>query len=178
MVTVRPGKARDLDTICHIHGEAFGAEEGPEIIDLVRALLSDPTAEPVLSLVAEASDELVGHVLFTRVTVEGASVPAQILAPLAVVPSHQKHGVGGALIQDGLARLTKSGVALVFVLGHPSYYPRFGFEAVGDRELVAPYPIPPEHREGWMVQSLQPGLPGKVRGTVRCAAALDRPEYW
>lgn len=178
MVTVRPGEQNDLDTICRVHGKAFGVEEGPEIVELVRALLADPTAEPILSLVAEVDGELAGHVLFTAVQVEGSPVRAQILAPLAVLPSHQKQGIGGTLIRAGLGRLSGSGVGLVFVLGHPSYYPRFGFEAVGDRGLVAPYPIPAEHREAWMVQALQPGLLGEVRGTVRCAASLDQAEYW
>ncbi len=177
-MSIRPAGETDLDVICHLHRKAFGEEEGPQIAELVHALLSDETAQPVYSLVAEANGEIAGHVLFTAVQVEGAPVRAQILAPLAILPSHQKRGIGGALIRDGLRRLSEAGVGLVFVLGHPSYYPRFGFEAVGDRGLAAPYPIPPEHEEGWMVQALKPGLLGEVRGTVLCADSLDRAEYW
>jgi putative acetyltransferase len=67
---------------------------------------------------------------------------------------------------------------LVFVLGHPDYYPRHGFEPAGPQGLDAPYPIPAAHEDAWMVLALRPGVIGKLRGRVVCADALDKPEYW
>lgn len=123
---------------------------------------------------------MVGHVLFTRAEIRGTggAPRASLLAPLAVVPDRQRSGVGTRLVEDGLRRLGASGCELVFVLGHPSYYPRFGFQPAGVLGLDAPYSIPPEHADAWMVLGLAPGAIGRVRGTLRCAESLDRPEHW
>ena len=101
-----------------------------------------------------------------------------MLAPLAVHPDVQARGIGGRLVVEGLGRLKRAGVGLVFVLGHPGYYPRFGFIEAGANGFSAPYPIPPENAAAWMVQALRPGLLGAVPGRVVCADALDKPEYW
>ena len=103
---------------------------------------------------------------------------ASLLAPLSVVPDTQGKGVGGLLISEGLNHLRKSGTDLVFVLGHPDYYPRHGFETAATYGLNAPYPIAEEHTEAWMVQALRPGLLGTCTGTLTCADAIDKPEYW
>jgi predicted N-acetyltransferase YhbS len=70
------------------------------------------------------------------------------------------------------------GVELVFVLGHPGYYPRFGFKPAGVLGFEAPYPIPEKHADAWMVRELRAGIIGSVRGKVVCADTLSRPEYW
>ena len=76
-------------------------------------------------------------------------------------------------------RLEKeAGVDIVFVLGHPTYYPRSGFHPVGSLGFEAPYPIPSEHSDAWMVQALCPGILGTVTGKVLIADALDHPEHW
>lgn len=180
MTDTRPSTDADLTSLCDLHEQAFGEEEGPEIADLVRRLLVDETARPLLSLVAEAEHEIVGHVLFTNVLIERSPVPARarILAPLAVLPDWQKRGIGGGLIREGLTRLSNADVGLVFVLGDPAYYGRFGFVPATDRGLVAPHPIPAEHPDAWRVHELTPGLLGQVRGNVECARTLSRPEYW
>lgn len=170
----------DSGTVLDIHARAFGPEQGPEIAALVEALLRDPTAEPRLSLLAFEDDRPIGHILFTRarVSASGEAPAAAILAPLAVIPESHSRGVGGELIRGGLRRLRESGVDLVFVLGHPGYYPRYGFQPAGALGFDAPYPIPEKDAGAWMVQELRPGVIGTVRGTVRCADALDRPEHW
>ena len=133
---MRIRKSLELDgaEIEEIHIKAFGKEKGPEIADLVNGLLDDKTATPLLSLVAVNDDKLIGHILFTKASVIQATEPvsAQILAPLAVLPDAQSKGVGGQLIKDGLIQLKESGVELVFVLGHPDYYPRSGFLPAGE----------------------------------------------
>jgi putative acetyltransferase len=159
---------------------AFGAEEGPVILTLVNELLDDSTALPLLSLVAEEGRRVIGHILFTAVGLPTADrdISARILAPLAVSGEHQRGGVGGGLVREGLRRLTDEGVDLVFVLGHPDYYPRFGFRPAGALGLDAPYSIPPEKAAAWMVMELHPGIVGTVRGVIRCAATLHQPQHW
>ena len=180
LTTIRPTSDADLAALCDVHRTAFGESEGPEIVDLVRGLFKDETAVPLLSLAAEQDAGIVGHILFTRVRIEGAGrdVNAQILAPLGVSPDCQKVGVGGDLVREGLERLAAAGTELVFVLGHPGYYPKFGFHPAGRLGLSAPYPIPDEHADAWMVQALCDGILGRVTGTVQCADVLSRPQYW
>jgi putative acetyltransferase len=176
---IRVDEASESDTpdVLLVERAAFGSDTEAE---LVRALLHDPSAQPVLSLLAREGARPVGHVLFTAARLREASHPGPlaILAPLAVVPEAQGRGIGGALIERGLQLLRESGVDLVFVLGHPSYYPRHGFEPAGRAGLDAPFPIPAEHADAWMVLALRPELIGVVRGTVMCADTLNRPEYW
>lgn len=167
----------DLDHVLAVERAAFGQEEEAT---LTAELLGDASAQPSLSLLAWDGERPIGHILFTAARIEGAGegISVALLAPLAVVPEAQRQGVGGALIEHGLAELRRRGVALVFVLGHPEYYPRHGFEPAGVQGLDAPYPIPEELAGAWMVQALQPGVLGEVRGTVICADALSKPEYW
>lgn len=175
-VIVRRTTAADLPGIFAVHRAAFPDEA---VAELTAALLADPTAEPVTSLLALQEEEPVGHILFTGIRLEPA-IPGQaaILAPLGVLPDWQNKGVGGLLVREGLAAISRSGVGIVFVLGHPDYYPRFGFVPAGERGFAAPYTMPPEHADAWMVLSLSGDLPNAYQGTVRCAHALDRPEYW
>jgi putative acetyltransferase len=167
----------DLEDVLRVEREAFGYVKEA---NLVNDLLGDPSAQPLYSLLAYEGDKAVGHILFTAATIDGftGDVSVSLLAPLAVIPEFQKQGVGGQLIKRGLELLADAGVDLVFVLGHPEYYPRYGFKPAGVLGLDAPYPIPEEHAGAWMVQALRPGVIGSVSGTVRCADMLDRPEHW
>ena len=79
---------------------------------------------------------------------------------------------------EGLQQLSGSGVDLVFVLGHPGYYPRFGFSEAGIKGFEAPYPIPEKNAEAWMVRELHAGVIGNYRGRIICAEALADPKYW
>ncbi len=178
-MNIRNTDVSERAAIRSVHERAFG-DQGREIADLVSGLLDDETAVPLLSLAAEIEGRMVGHVLFTAVRLQsdGRSVASRILAPLGVVSEQQGEGIGGALIREGLRRLASSGVELVFVLGHPGYYSKFGFRPAGVLGLDAPYPIPDEHRDAWMVQALKPGVIGNVKGTIRCAAVLDQPRHW
>lgn len=177
---IRHTQESDLQAISAIHTSAFGTDEGPEIVELLHALLHDDTASPVLSLVAELDGKPVGHVLFTRASIQGEhqALSVRLLAPLAVLPACQGKGIGSALINEGLKLLRESRVDLVFVLGHPDYYPKCGFHPAGPHGLNAPYPVPEEHADAWMVQELKHGVIGHVHGTLACAKALDKRKYW
>ncbi|MGE3871281.1 MAG: GNAT family N-acetyltransferase [Pseudorhodoplanes sp.] len=121
----------------------------------------------------------VGHVLFTAVRLEGSDLPvdAAILCPLAVVPQAQGQGIGSALVDAGLRRLADAGTALVFVLGDPAFYGRFGFIAAAPHGLAAPFALPAAYRDAWQVCALHDDLPA-IAGTIVCADALMRPAYW
>jgi putative acetyltransferase len=148
-------------------------------VQLTKEMLSDSSAEPHLSLLAYVENQPVGHILFTRATLtNNPQIAVSFLAPLAVVPKFQKQGIGGALIKEGLARLAKAGVDLVFVVGHPTYYPRYGFAPASKLGFEPTYPIPSEVADAWMVQALRPGIIGNVLGKVICCDVMNKPEVW
>ena len=126
---IRPSRAEDLDEIVALNDLAFGGREEGEI---VRKLAE--SGDQVLSLVASDDNRIVGHVEFFRILVDGEPV-AVGLGPMSVHPDLQKSGIGSGLIQMGLMALEGAGESIVFVLGHPEYYPRFGFSA----ELAEPF---------------------------------------
>ena len=174
---IREATDSDMNDVLSVERLAFGYNKEAE---LVRELLEDPSAKPILSLLAFKNDRAVGHILFTaaRLTKNQNTVSMVILAPLAIVPETQKQGIGGQLIQKGLELLSIVGIDLVFVLGHPEYYPRYGFKPAGVLGFEAPYPIPDKHAEAWMVQALRPNVIGSVSGKIICADALNKPEHW
>lgn len=175
-VVIRLARASDMEDVLAVERAAFGSDEEP---DLVRDLLSDNSASPVLSLMALIGERPVGHILFTGVCLEPkTSEKLSILAPLAVVPDCQRRGIGGKLVARGLDTLKESGTGLVFVLGHTEYYPRHGFHPAGELGFAAPFPIPEKNSEAWMVRELRHGIVGRTRGKVVCADTLNKPHYW
>jgi putative acetyltransferase len=174
---IRDAMPADLAETLAIERAAFGTEP---IDELVENLLVDPTAAPCVSLLALRDERPVGHILFTRahLQTEGAPPVVFLLAPLAVVPEAQNQGIGGQLIAHGLDALRRHGADLVFVLGHPDYYPRHGFRPASVLGFQAPYPIADDVADAWMVLELTPGSIGRLSGKVICAAAIDQPEYW
>ena len=149
-------------------------------MQLLADLEVDASARPLWSLVATLDQRVVGHVMFSAVNVifPGGALAGSILAPLAVQPAFQARGIGGQLVTAGLQRLAEAGVALVFVLGYPDYYARFGFVEAGARGFEAPHPIEPKNAGAWRVRVLDAPTVGAIRGQVRCADALADPKYW
>lgn len=160
-----------------VEREAFNSDKEA---NLAKCLLADPTAKPLLSLMAFIKCQPAGHILFTaaRLLNSSRNVVVSFLAPLAVVPKFQGQGVGGHLVEKGLKLLSKSGVDLVFVVGHPGYYPRYGFAPAGKLGFETPYPIPEEHADAWMVHALRSDVLRSVSGKVVCCNALNKPELW
>lgn len=177
---IRKSIESERNQILNIHNQAFGQEKGSVIAKLVNDLFDDETAMPILSLVAVENDKLVGHILYTKAIVAESqkSISAQILAPLAVLPDEQKKGIGEKLINEGLRLLKENGTELVFVLGHPTYYPRCGFIPSGKQGYEAPYHIPEEHAEAWMVQELNGNVLESNSGVVQCSKVLNEPQHW
>jgi putative acetyltransferase len=167
-VRVRPETPADEAAIREINMQAFGRPEEARLVDALRA---SEAFIPALSLVAECEGHLVGHILFSRGTVEGEGEPVELLAlgPLAVRPECQRQGVGGQLVRAGLERAAALGYRAVFLIGHPTYYPRFGFVPGSRLSLKSTYDVPDDV---FMALPLRPdGLDG-VHGTVVYAPAF------
>ena len=173
---IRESLENDKDSIQKVHQNAFGQPEGETVSQLAIDLLDDKTALPILSLVAEQDNEIIGNVIFSSVNIEGVEgVSAYILAPLAVTGLAQKSGIGTQLINKGLEILKKRGVEIVLVYGDPNYYMRTGFKA--NHNLKPPHKLKyPE--EAWMAQELVESILKKTQGIVQCAPSLNSPEHW
>ena len=177
-IEIRETTTDDFRDIMEVEKLAFGYEKEAK---LVADLLQDKSAEPIVSLLALYKGEAIGHILFTKAYLEGnsGSPLIHILAPLAVKPEYQRKGIGGMLIKKGLAILQEKGSKLVFVLGHKEYYPKYGFKPYATQMgYPAPYPIPDEYSEYWMVQSISEDGMSIGKGKVCCADVLDAPEHW
>ncbi|MGB3514164.1 MAG: N-acetyltransferase [Microcoleaceae cyanobacterium] len=183
IMIIRKALDSDLDDVLSVERAAFDSDECAEIVQM---LLGDDSAKPIVSLLAFQENRAVGHIMFSRASLEpnkdslesNNPLSISILGPLAVVPDAQKQGIGSKLIESGLEILSKSGVDLVFVLGHSTYYPRFGFKPASNLGFEPSYPIPEKNTDAWMVQELCPGVIGNFRGKLICADSLDDPKYW
>jgi putative acetyltransferase len=160
MITIRdeqPGDAaeiRDLTTL------AFGGPCEAEIIDTLRE-----SCPGLVSLVAVENDTIVGHILFSLVTIDGSTIPGMSLAPMAVLPEYQRRGIGTNMVRQGIARLREEGCPFVVVLGHPDYYPRFGFVPASLYGLTSQWEGVPD--EAFMVIIIDENSMNGAHGVVR-----------
>ena len=159
---IRAETAGDFDAVRKLNKKAFGGKNESMLVDSLRR--SDDFI-PGLSIVTEKDGKVVGHILFSliRIIAQGSETPALALAPMAVLPSYQNQGIGSALVKYGLNECGKSGHKIVVVVGHPEYYPRFGFIKAGEKGLKLPFEAPDEV---FMVIELAPGALSGVSGTV------------
>jgi putative acetyltransferase len=161
---VAPERSHDRTAVRAIHEAAFGQ---PDEADLVEKLHEEGAV--LLSLVARVSGKSVGHILFTRMSIDTqvGSIPAAALAPLAVLPEWQRKGVGSQLIRQGLFILQHKKESVVIVVGDPAYYGRFGFSAEKASRLESSFP--PEYLQAL---ELAPGALGGIAGKVRYSKAF------
>jgi putative acetyltransferase len=133
-VLIREEEPRDRDQVRDVHLRAFGDHGRRVVVPLLEDLRRCLATEPGLSLVACDGATVVGHVLFTRNLLDAPPrlVDVQVLSPVAVLPEHQRRGVGAGLIARGVAELDNRGVPAIFLEGSPAYYPRVGFAPAGD----------------------------------------------
>ncbi|KUL96917.1 hypothetical protein DK26_02745 [Bosea sp. WAO] len=157
-VDIRAATAADHDAIAALNRAAFGSDEEVGIIQRLRG--DDLVA---VELVAVRAGAIIGHILLSALptTMDGRPVSALALAPMAVLPGRQGKGIGGRLIEAALNEARRLGYAAVIVLGHPDYYPRFGFSAALARKLAAPF-----SGEAFMALELVPGALAGQAGTV------------
>ena len=164
MALIREEIAADYDAILELNRLAFGGNDEAEIVDRLRS-----AGIVVASLVAIENDEIVGYIMFSQLPVETAQgiIEAVSLAPMSVDPKWQRRGIGSALVRQGLERCRQRGKSIVLVVGHPGYYPRFGFSAELARNLHGPF-----SGDAWMALELEPGALENVKGTVRYPEAF------
>jgi putative acetyltransferase len=157
---IREERRVDVESIRAVNFEAFETSTEADLVDALRG-----RATPLISLVAEDGANVVGHILFSPVTLESQlGLTLMGLAPMAVVPSRQRQGVGSGLVLEGLKRCRQVNAAGVVVLGHPEYYPRFGFVPAARLFLRCEYDVP---EEVFMVRELREGALSGLSGTIR-----------
>jgi putative acetyltransferase len=166
LIDIREESEADLRAVRRLNESAFGRTEEAALVDALRA-----AAHPQVSLVAVENREVVGHIFFSPVTIEPeADVSTKTaaalmgLAPMAVLPQYQRQGIGSRLVREGLRECLRMGGEAVVVLGHPEYYPRFGFVPASGKGLRCEYPVPDEV---FMVTELIEGALDGVRGLVK-----------
>lgn len=166
---IRDEATADKAEVYRINYEAFGRREEAELVESLRA-----TTRSLVSLVAVAEESPVGHILFTPVEVstESDDVLAMGMGPVAVLPELQRKGIGSRLIEAGLDRCRKEGKSVVFVLGHPDYYPRFGFRPASEWGL---YYKNHDFDPYFFVLKLLPVSTSRLSGEVRYLPAFDEP---
>ena len=162
---VRTEEPADFDAIRAVHSRAFAPSEvEAKLVDRLRA---DRDLVPDLCLVAVEDDAVVGHIALSRATLDSGH-EILVLAPMAVLPERQRSGVGTQLIEQALRRAALTDYPLVSVLGHPDYYPRFGFEPARALSVEPPFQVPDA---AWMASKL-PRYSSEARGTVVYAQAF------
>jgi len=166
-VEIRPETAADRQGVWNVNRAAFPTDAESKLVD---ALRNEGYIEA--SLVAVAQNAIVSHILFSRLPILSATgmVQALSLAPMAVLPRFQRQGIGSRLIREGLAVCKERGHKIVFVLGHPDFYPRFGFSA----DLAHPVACPFGAGDAWMAAELVPDLLAKIQGRVEYPPPFNR----
>jgi putative acetyltransferase len=162
---VRPD---DVPAVRLVNEAAFGRAAEADLVDALR-----DRGTATLSLVAVLQDRVVGHILFSPVTIEsGGEVTASLgLGPMAVLPSNQRQGIGCLLVRTGIEDCRRAGHGAVVVLGHPEYYPRFGFVPASRLGLAWEHPAPDE---AFMALELRDGAVPRPSGIVRYQPEFGR----
>jgi putative acetyltransferase len=168
MISIRPEEPRDHSAVHALNLAAFEGGPEAELVDALRASCRD-----LLSLVAEEEGHVVGHILFTPVVIESpeGSAEGRGLAPMAVLPERQREGIGSALVCRGLEMLLDRSIPFVVVLGHPEYYPRFGFELASRYGLRSQWDGVPD--EAFMVKVYDSGALPEGGGIAKYRIEFD-----
>lgn len=157
---------KDSFAVEQINKAAFETDAESKLIVSLRK-----TVRPFISLVAEDTGKVIGHIMFSPVTLDcGNVVKIMGLAPMAVLPEYQRKGVGSELVRVGLDECRKLGFGAVVVLGHAEYYPRFGFTPAVGFGLGCEYDVP---ENVFMAIELQPGYLKNVEGKVKYHEAFE-----
>ena len=163
---IRAERETDIDAVRAVNISVF---ETPCEANLVDALRKQAT--PVVSLIAKEGDTIVGHIMFSPVSLSGLPELKIIgLAPMAVMPERQRKGIGSALVRAGLEQCKQLGFVAVVVLGHTEYYPRFGFSPTSRFGIDCEYDVP---EEAFMAMELQPDALHEKTGKVKYHAAFS-----
>ena len=168
MISIRRERPADIAAIRAVNEAAFDQSAEADIVAALRDACPD-----ILSLVAESDGEIVGHILFSPVTIEDGSQSRQGmgLAPMAVIPNRQREGIGSALVTAGLQMLRAQGCPFIIVLGHPEFYPRFGFVPASRHGLISQWEGVPD--AAFMVLVLDASSMAGLTGVARYREEFD-----
>ena len=136
MIEIREERLEDIAAVREVNKRAFGQDQEANIVDALRS-----NGAALLSLVATLDGHVVGHIMYSPITV-GDTATGAALAPMAVLPEHQREGIGGKLIEAGTRKLKEAGYPFIIVLGHANYYPRFGFKPAGGFGVKCEWDVP------------------------------------
>lgn len=175
---IRRAENRDREDIRGVHLHAFSEDENQQVATLATNLLDEETNPQTISLVAEISGCVVGHVAFSRRMAEAVdrNWSGYILAPLGVKPEWHRTGIGAKLISSGVEILSGQKINVLFVYGDPRYYSRFGFSVEAASQFIPPYEL--QYPLGWQAKVLLQG--GLADQTVKlsCVPSLRDPALW
>lgn len=167
LMQIRPEKSSDIDKVWEINVAAFETDTEAKIVNALRE-----TCKSYISLVAEVDGEIAGHILFTPVELvdDRSGLKLMGLGPMAIMPKYQNKGIGSQLVKEGLEQCLRQGYDAVVVLGHPNYYPRFGFVPSIKYGIRSEYEVPDEV---FMILELKKNsLKGKS-GIIKYNSAFD-----
>jgi putative acetyltransferase len=168
VIEIRVEQPKDIDEVRVVNDKAFGQPEEGRLVDKLRK-----SCNGVLSLVAISNNIVVGHILFSPVTVESPSgvIEGMGLAPMAVLPEFQNRGIGSKLVNEGLRIIGNTTCPFVVVLGHEKYYPRFGFQRASDYGLKTQWEGVPD--EAFMAMILDESIMKGMSGIARYRDEFD-----
>lgn len=156
---IRRESSEDVRAVQRVNLAAFGRADEANLVDALRE-----RGAVIASLVAVESDQVVGHILFSPASVANSSLRIAGLGPMSVLPERQRAGVGSSLVRTGLEVCRREGLEALVVVGHPNYYPRFGFAPASRFGLTCEYDVPDEF---FMAMELKQSALQDVGGLVR-----------
>ena len=161
MLTIREENSPDIEGVYRLNSKAFETNQEADLVNRLRN-----NCDHFISLVAERKGHIIGHILFTPVELTGDSSELNLmgLAPMAVLPEHQNTGIGSKLVEEGLKCCKLKNIDAVFVLGHPGYYPKFGFIPASEYGIKSEYDVPDDT---FMAIELKSGILNGKFGTVK-----------
>jgi putative acetyltransferase len=166
-IEIRAEEAKDWPRVRAMNTASFETSLEADLVDALRK-----EANPVLSLVADDGTDVLGHILFSPVSLTGQNA-AKIagLGPMAVASPHQRQGIGSLLVRSGLDQCRRIGFGAVVVVGHAAYYPRFGFAPASQFGIRCEFDVPDEV---FLALELEPGYLAGRSGTINYHEAFRR----
>ena len=164
---IRTERETDFSTVYKINCKAFGTTEEALLVNKIRK-----SGIPIISLVSEINNKLVGHILFSQAHIvsENSRIEIMVLAPMAVLPEYQRRNVGSEMVKLGLKLCIQNAYGAVAVLGHPEYYPRFGFKSSVNFNITSSYDVPDDV---FMIMELKDGFLNSLSGQVKYHKLFD-----
>lgn len=163
---IRNEKIEDHEAVREVNLKAFPTDVEATLVEKLRSSMD------VISIVAVQDDKVVGHILFSPLTIEKdeESFSALILAPVAVLPEYQKQGIGSKLVENGIIECKNQGHSVITLVGHPEFYPRFGFKSAEACGIEHPFEVP---SDVFMVYELEPDILNRINGVLKYSPAFE-----